>query len=157
MADTPDSDTPDADTPDPSDTTDASEAPPPPAPAKKKRNKLLIVLLTLLIVPAVIVALWIWVTLGYTYAMGERAGYVQKISKKGWICKTWEGELAMANLPGTMPQIFTFSVRHDSIAHVLEQNAGKQVSLTYEQHRGIPTSCFGETEYFVTRVNRVGP
>ena len=157
MADTPDSDTPDAETPDPSDTTDASEAPPPPAPAKKKRNKLLIVLLTLLIVPAVIIALWIWVTLGYTYAMGERAGYVQKISKKGWICKTWEGELAMANLPGTMPQIFTFSVRHDSIAHVLEQNAGKQVSLTYEQHRGIPTSCFGETEYFVTRVNRVGP
>jgi hypothetical protein len=157
MADTPDSDTPDADTPDPSESTDASEAPPPPAPAKKKRNKLLIVLLTLLIVPAVIVALWIWVTLGYTYAMGERAGYVQKISKKGWICKTWEGELAMANLPGTMPQIFTFSVRHDSIAHVLEQNAGKQVSLTYEQHRGIPTSCFGETEYFVTRVNRVGP
>jgi len=157
MADTPDSDTPDADTPDPSDTTDASEAPPPPAPAKKKRNKLLIVLLTLLIVPAIIVALWIWVTLGYTYAMGERAGYVQKISKKGWICKTWEGELAMANLPGTMPQIFTFSVRNDSIAHVLEQNAGKQVSLTYEQHRGIPTSCFGETEYFVTRVNRVAP
>jgi len=155
-SDTPDSDTPDADTPDPSDTTDASEAPPPPAPAKKMRNKLLIVLLTLLIVPAVIVALWIWVTLGYTYAMGERAGYVQKISKKGWICKTWEGELAMANLPGTMPQIFTFSVRNDSIAHVIEQNAGKQVSLTYEQHRGIPTSCFGETEYFVTRVNRVG-
>ena len=156
MAGTPDSDTPDADTQDPSDTTDTSEAPPPPAPAKKKRNKLLIVLLTLLIVPAVIIALWIWVTLGYTYAMGERAGYVQKISKKGWICKTWEGELAMANLPGTMPQIFTFSVRNDSIAHVLEQNAGKQVSLTYEQHRGIPTSCFGETEYFVTRVTRVG-
>jgi len=146
-----------ADTPDPSDKPDASEAPPPPAPVKKKRNKLLIGLLILLVVPAVIIALWIWVTLGYTYAMGERAGFVQKISKKGWLCKTWEGELAMANLPGTMPQIFTFTVRSDSIAHVLEQNAGKQVSLTYEQHRGIPSSCFGETEYFVTRVNRIAP
>jgi hypothetical protein len=147
-----------ADTPDSSDTPVASEAPASPVPAKKKlKNKVVIAVLVLLLVPAVIVALWIWVTLGYTYAMGERAGYVQKISKKGWLCKTWEGELAMANLPGTMPQIFTFTVRSDSIAHVLEQNAGKQVSLTYEQHRGIPTSCFGETEYFVTRVSRIAP
>jgi hypothetical protein len=146
-----------ADTTDTSDIPDAPEPPPPPAPVKKKRNKVLMVLLALLLIPAVIIALWIWVTLGYTYAVGERAGYVQKISKKGWLCKTWEGELAMANLPGTMPQIFSFTVRNDSIAHVIEQNAGKQVSLTYEQHRGIPSSCFGETEYFVTRVNRLGP
>jgi hypothetical protein len=146
-----------ADTPDTSDIPDAPEPPPPLAPVKKKRNKVLMVLLALLLIPAVVVTLWIWVTLGYTYAVGERAGYVQKISKKGWLCKTWEGELAMANLPGTMPQIFSFTVRNDSIAHVIEQNAGKQVSLTYEQHRGIPSSCFGETEYFVTRVGRVGP
>jgi len=144
------------------DTPDTMEAPTPtppaaPVPAKKKRNKALIALLVLLLVPAVIIALWIWVALGYTYASGERAGYVQKISKKGWICKTWEGELAMANLPGTMPQIFSFTVRNDSIANVLEKNIGKQVSLTYEQHRGIPTTCFGETEYFVTRVQRIGP
>ena len=142
------------------DTPDTMETPTPPAvpvPAKKKRNKALIALLVLLLVPAVIIALWIWVALGYTYASGERAGYVQKISKKGWVCKTWEGELAMANLPGTMPQIFSFTVRNDSIANVLEKNIGKQVSLTYEQHRGIPTTCFGETEYFVTRVQRIGP
>jgi hypothetical protein len=113
-----------ADTPDTSDIPDAPEPPPPPAPVKKKRNKIVMVLLALLLIPAVIVALWIWVTLGYTYAVGERAGYVQKISKKGWLCKTWEGELAMANLPGTMPQIFSFTVRNDSIAHVIEQNAG---------------------------------
>jgi hypothetical protein len=120
---------------------------------KKKRSKLLIIPLVLLLIPAVIIALWIWIALGWTYAKGERAGYVQKISKKGWLCKTWEGELAMANLPGTMPQIFSFTVRSDSIAHVIEQNAGKQVALTYEQHRGLPTSCFGETEYFVTGVH----
>jgi hypothetical protein len=128
-----------------------------PAPVKKKRNKLLIILLSILLLPVVIISLWLWVTLGYTYSMGDRAGYVQKISKKGWICKTWEGELAQANLPGTMPQIFTFTVRSDSIARILEANAGKQVSLTYEQHRGIPTSCFGDTEYFVTKVQRIGP
>ena len=139
------------------DTPEISETPIASAPVKKKRPKVLIVLLILLLTPAVISSLWVWVTLGYTYALGERAGYVQKISKKGWICKTWEGELAMANLPGTMPQIFTFTVRNDSIAEVLEKNIGKQVSLTYEQHRGIPTTCFGETEYFVTRVQRVGP
>ena len=122
----------------------------------KARNKVLIALLILVLVPVVIASLWVWIALGYTYASGERAGYIQKISKKGWLCKTWEGELAMANLPGTMPQIFTFTVRNDSIAHVIEQNAGKQVSLTYQQHRGVPTSCFGETEYFVTGVHKLG-
>ena len=146
-----------ADNPENSEAPEAPAAPAAAAPVKKKRNKALTILLVILLIPVVIIALWIWVSLGYTYAMGERAGYVQKISKKGWICKTWEGELAMANLPGTMPQIFSFTVRSDSIAHVLEQNAGKQVSLTYEQHRGIPTSCFGETEYFVTRVSRIAP
>jgi hypothetical protein len=155
-----------ADLPDPSDTPPQDKSPPetpaetsaPPVPVtKKKRNKLLIALLILLLIPAVIIALWVWVALGYTYASGERAGYIQKISKKGWVCKTWEGELAMANLPGTMPQIFAFTVRNDSVAEVLEKNIGKQVSITYEQHRGIPTTCFGETEYFVTRVQRVGP
>jgi hypothetical protein len=150
-----------ADTPDPSDTPlppTPADAPAPPVPEKKKKgNKLFIAFLLVLIVPVIIVALWIWVALGYTYATGERAGFVQKISKKGWVCKTWEGELAMANLPGTMPQIFSFTVRNDSIAEVLEKNIGKQVSITYEQHRGIPTTCFGETEYFVSRVQRVGP
>jgi hypothetical protein len=134
-----------------------SEAPVAPSLGKKIRNKALIALLVLIIVPVVIIVLWIWIALGYSYASGERAGYIQKISKKGWLCKTWEGELAMANLPGTMPQIFTFTVRDDSVAHVIEQNAGKQVSLTYEQHRGVPTSCFGETEYFVTGVHRTVP
>jgi len=146
-----------ADTPDSSETPAPLPPPSRPIPVRKKGNKVLIAFLVLLLVPAVIIVLWIWVALGYTYSTGDRAGYVQKISKKGWVCKTWEGELAMANLPGTMPQIFAFTVRNDSIAEVLEKNIGKQVSLTYEQHRGIPTACFGETEYFVTRAQRVGP
>jgi len=143
-----------ADTPETPETPDAPAAP---VPVKRKHRKVFIALFILVLIPAIIIALWIWVTLGYTYATGERAGYIQKISKKGWLCKTWEGELAMANLPGTMPQIFSFTVRTDSIAKVLEQNAGKQVSVTYEQHKGIPTTCFGETEYFVTGVHRTAP
>ena len=140
------------DTPEPD-----AETPAAPVHVKKTRRKLLLIPLVLLVIPAIIFALWTWIALGWTYAKGERAGYVQKISKKGWLCKTWEGELAMANLPGTMPQIFAFTVRNDSIAHVIEENAGKQVSLTYEQHRGVPTSCFGETEYFVSGVRRTSP
>jgi hypothetical protein len=139
---------------DPTDDPEVVAAPPPP---KKKRHRIAVFIVLLILILAVVIALWVWVALGYTYASGQRAGYVQKISKKGWLCKTWEGELAMANLPGTMPQIFTFTVRSDSIAGIIEQNIGKQVSLTYEQHKGIPTSCFGETEYFITEAHRVGP
>ena len=145
-----------AEIPDPSAAPAAPVAPASPVPVKRKHRKVFVVLLLIVLIPIVVVSLWAWVALGYTYALGERAGYVQKISKKGWICKTWEGELAMANLPGTMPQIFAFTIRNDSIAKVVEQTAGKQVSLTYDQHRGVPTSCFGETEYFVTGVHRTG-
>jgi hypothetical protein len=143
------------DTPQPAETSPAA-APPVSAP-HKTRNKALTALVLLILIPVVVIALWIWVALGYTYSNGERAGYLQKISKKGWLCKTWEGEIAMTPLPGATPQYFSFTVRNDSLARVLEQNAGKQVSLTYDQHRGIPTSCFGETEYFVTAVRRIIP
>ena len=128
-----------------------------PVPPSKHSHKILALASIVILVPVVIFTLWTWVTLGYSYSSGERAGYVQKLSKKGWLCKTWEGELAMANLPGTMPEIFRFTVRNDSIASVIDKDVGKRVSLGYEQHRGVPTSCFGETEYFVTRVRLVQP
>ena len=114
--------------------------------------------LAIIAVAALVFALWTWVALGYTYSSGDRTGYIQKLSEKGWLCKTWEGELAMIPPPGTVtPQLFTFTVRNDSIAQLLEQDLGKRVSLTYEQHPGVPTSCFGETEYFVTNVRILGP
>jgi hypothetical protein len=99
-------------------------------------------------------ALWTWFTLSYTYSSGDRAGYVQKLSRKGWICKTWEGELAMVNLPGAMPQIFTFTVRDDTVARRIDADMGKRVRLRYEQHVGVPTSCFGDTEFFIVDVQR---
>lgn len=126
-------------------------------PSPRHTHRILTLAVIVLLVPVVIFSLWAWVTLGYVYSNGERGGYVQKLSKKGWICKTWEGELAMANLPGTLPEVFRFTVRNDSIGSEIDKNVGKRVSLTYEQHKGVPTSCFGETEYFVTSVRAVQP
>jgi hypothetical protein len=93
--------------------------------------------------------------LWWSYSEGERAGYVQKISKKGWICRTWEGEIAMVSMPGTTSEKFPFTVRDDAVAAQISQAMGKRVSITYEEHVGIPTSCFGETSYFITGVRVV--
>lgn len=127
------------------------------SPHRKRRLWPWGVLATVILVPLAVFALWALIVLKFNYSSGERAGYVQKLSKKGWVCKTWEGELAMANLPGAMPEVFPFTVRNDSIAGLIERNMGKRVSLTYEQHRGIPSNCFGETQYFVTNVRLTGP
>jgi hypothetical protein len=102
------------------------------------------------LIPLVLFSLYTWLALTWTYSTGERAGYVQKFSKKGWICKTWEGELAMVSLPGTMPEKFYFTVRTDSIAARINASLGKRVAVTYRQHVGVPTTCFGETGYWVT-------
>ena len=141
-----------------SDKPEASGTASTPRSPSKWRRKLVILLLTIVVIPIVIFSLWAWVTLGWVYSTGDRAGYVQKLSKKGWLCKTWEGELNMVSPPGSMtPQIFAFTVPSDSLAAILMQDMGKRVSLTYEEHRGIPSSCFGETGYFVTNVRIVGP
>ena len=109
----------------------------------------------IIVVPILGFALYTWSALTYTYSRGERAGYVQKFSKKGWLCKTWEGELAMVSMPGTMSEKFLFTVRDDKVADYINNSLGKRVALSYQQHVGIPTSCFGETEYFVTAVKVV--
>ena len=93
--------------------------------------------------------LYFWAATKFTYSSGQRAGYIQKFSKKGWICKTWEGELAMANIPGAMPEIFAFSLHDDAVAAEINKYLGTQVTLQYEQHLGLP-ACFGETAYWVT-------
>jgi hypothetical protein len=126
-------------------------------PGWRRRHWGLLLLVAILLGPAIVFGGWAWITLNYSYSKGDRAGYVQKISKKGWLCKTWEGELAMANLPGTMPEIFHFSVRNDSIAKLIDDHVGKRVSLTYEEHRGVPTSCFAETNYYITNVRLINP
>jgi hypothetical protein len=119
---------------------------------RRRRRWGLIALLSVIVGPLVVFALWAWVTLSYSYSSGQRAGYVQKFSDKGWICKTWEGELALVNLPGAMPEIFYFTVRDDRVVAEIQEHIGNRVALTYDEHRGVPSSCFGETQYFVTGV-----
>jgi hypothetical protein len=97
-------------------------------------------------------ALYIWAVLSWSYSEGERAGFLQKVSYKGWICKTWEGELSLVAIPGAAPEKFLFTVRDDAVAQQLNAVAGKRVTLKYEQHQGLPTTCFGDTDYFVVGV-----
>lgn len=114
-----------------------------------------LIIAAVVIVPVVVFGLYTWAALTYTYSSGDRAGYVQKFSRKGWLCKTWEGEMAVITTAATMQEKFYFTVRSDSIAARINDTLGKRVALTYQQHVGIPSSCFGETEYFVMAVKVV--
>ena len=107
-------------------------------------------LLIALVLAAALAALYFFLALNWSYSTGERAGYVQKLSKKGWVCKTWEGELALVSLPGSLVEKFYFTVHDDDVAHRISKLVGKRVSLHYEEKVGLPTTCFGETRYFVT-------
>jgi hypothetical protein len=109
----------------------------------------LIPLLLVLIVLATVYGLVVW---KWSYSSGERVGIVQKISKKGWVCKTWEGELNMVMLPGGIPEKFYFTVWDEGVAASVNKTIGKRVSLHYEEKLGLPTSCFGDTRHFVTKV-----
>jgi hypothetical protein len=109
-------------------------------------------LLIALVVLAALVAAYFWAALTWSYSSGERAGWVQKFSHKGWLCKTWEGELALVSLPGSTAEKFFFTVRDDAVAQQVNSIMGKRATLHYEEKVGLPTSCFGETRHFVTRV-----
>ena len=80
---------------------------------------------------------------------------MQKLSRKGWLCKTWEGEMAMVSMPGAIPEKFLFTVRDDAVAERINKVMGKRVTLHYEEKVGLPTTCFGETRHFVTNVVQV--
>ncbi len=127
-------------------------SPPASAPVPKRRFRWKLWLALVLIVPIVFLTLYTIFVLNWSYSTGERAGYVQKFSREGWLVKTWEGELAMVNLPGTVPEKFFFTVKEDAVAEKVNQTLGKRVALRYEEHRGIPTSLFGETQYYVVDV-----
>ena len=110
-------------------------------------------LLSFLLLVALLVGLYFFVVLNWSYSTGERAGWIQKLSKKGWVCKTWEGELALVTLPGTSTvEKFYFTVRDEVVADTLTEAMGKRVSLHYEEKVGLPSSCFGETRHYITKV-----
>jgi hypothetical protein len=109
---------------------------------------LFIIVLLVILLPVV----WTWFTLSWSYSEGERAGVVQKFSRKGWLCKTYEGELAQYIVAGVAPQIWNFTVRDARLADELRRLVGTKVQLHYTEHRGVPTSCFGDTGYYVDGV-----
>ena len=114
--------------------------------------------LRVLLILVLLVALgagYFWAMLKWSYATGERAGWVQKFSRKGWICKTWEGEMAMVSMPGSTSEKFAFTVRDDAVTDQINKVMGRRVTLHYEQKVGLPTSCFGETRHYVTGVTLV--
>lgn len=122
---------------------------------RSKQQGFVVWLAALPVLLLVLFALYTWFVLSWAYSEGDRAGYIQKFSKKGWVCKTWEGELAMVTMPGTLTEKFYFTVHDDAVAEKLNRHLGKKVSLTYDEHIGIPSSCFGDTGYFVTDIKEI--
>jgi len=114
--------------------------------------------LRVLLVLVLLVALgagYFWAMLSWSYSTGERAGWIQKFSRKGWICKTWEGEMAMVSMPGSTSEKFPFTVRETAVTDQISKVMGRRVTLHYEEKVGLPTSCFGETRHYVTGVTLV--
>lgn len=130
-------------------------SPTPAAASPRRRTSRLKMMFWLLVVPIVLIVGYFAVVLQWNYSTGERAGWVQKLSRKGWLCKTWEGEMAMVSMPGAIPEKFLFTVRDDVAAESINMVMGKRVTLHYEEKVGLPTSCFGETRHFVNRVVQV--
>lgn len=117
-----------------------------------KLARLFKILILAIIIPIALFMLYTWATLSWVYSTGERAGYVQKFSEKGYVCKTYEGELVLVSMPGTQAEKFTFTVKDIKLVEKINNSLGKRVRITYEEHKGIPGSCFGETPYFVKNV-----
>ena len=105
--------------------------------------------LGLIVLPALLFSLYTWASLNWVYSSGERAGYVQKFSLKGYLCKTWEGEIVLVSMPGTQAEKFFFTVHDEAVAKKVNDSMGLRVKIHYQEHKGIPSSCFGETAYFV--------
>lgn len=125
------------------------------SPRRRWWHRWRLILGLILLTPILLFALYTVVALNWSYSEGTRAGYLQKFSRKGWICKTWEGELALSNVPGVAPVMWNFSVRRAGTARQMNIAQGRRVILFYQEHRGLPTTCFGETSYFVDSVKIV--
>lgn len=123
------------------------------APSVRSRTRKWPIILALLVVPFVLFSLYLGLMLSWSYSDGDRAGVLQKFSRRGWFCKTFEGELAMTTAPGVAPTIWDFSARDGTIIPKLKAAIGKRVVVHYTEHRGIPTACFGQTSYFADSVS----
>ncbi len=126
-------------------------------PAPKPRRQWRRVLVLSLLLPLLLFMLYTWVALHWDYSNGYRSGTLQKFSQKGWVSKTYEGELWQSVVSNVAPQVWAFSVRDAKVVSQLDSLVGKTVRLHYTEHRGVPTSLFGDTRYFVDSVAAVEP
>lgn len=87
-----------------------------------------------------------------TYSNGFRSGELIKITYKGLIFKTWEGEISQGV---SESQHFSFSVESSEkeVIQLLEDLQGQQVKLTYKE-RFATFPWLGDTKYFVTEVEK---
>ena len=123
------------------------------APSPRPRRRRWPIILAVVVIPFVLFSLYVGLMLSWNYSEGERSGVLQKFSHKGWVCKTDEGELAMTTVPGVAPVIWEFSARDKDVIPQLRAAIGKRVVVHYTEHLGIPTTCFGQTAYFVDSVS----
>lgn len=128
---------------------------PPPPPRRRWWQRWKLILALVIVTPILLFVLYTISVLNWAYSEGQRAGYVQKFSKKGWFCKTWEGELALSTVPGVAPTLWNFTVRSEATARQVSLTLGRRAILFYSEHRGLPSRCFGETAYFVDSVRIV--
>ena len=138
----------------------APDAAPTPAAPGRRLPRIRTVLILAVLIPLLVLSIYTWLALHWDYSNGFRSGSLQKFSQKGWVCKTYEGELWQSMIGNVNPggtNVWTFSVRDRSIVESLDTLVGKTVRLHYTEHRGIPTSCFGDTPYFVDAVTVVNP
>lgn len=141
-------------------TPEAAPAPAPepavaPPPRRPWWRRWKVIVAALILTPILLFVLYTVSVLNWAYSNGQRAGYIQKFSKKGWFCKTWEGELALTTVPGVAPVLWEFTVRKKSAADQINLALGRRVVVYYQEHRGVPSRCFGETDYFVDSVHIV--
>jgi hypothetical protein len=119
-------------------------------PAPKKRFRKFLIIFTL----ALVLGFWLFVLIcGLSYSDGTRSGILTKVSRKGYVFKTYEGELNVGGFnqgDGTIlpASIFKFSVRDDKVYRKLDSLQGRKVILSYKQ---VYKNFFwqGETDYFI--------
>lgn len=85
------------------------------------------------------------------YSDGERTGLVNKISHKGLICQTWEGQMLVGNGNNVDPEEYFFTVKDDAVVKQVQDAQGKIATLHYKQY-ALSSNCWGDTSYEVVGV-----